>query len=139
MPFKRYRGPRRRQNQSVTLTSEVRRQLETGRPMFSCTPPLGDDQLAEAWERWGGTILAEFVERHPGRRPFAWWLFEGVPAYGERPVVDHSIPARALEQMRIRGVLHTWAYPPIQEEEPEFLARVGEVSKKELARWESTL
>src|SRR5579875_2289930 len=46
------------------------------------------DAMREAWELHREVLLAAWIADHPCTRPFAWWLFEGVPKYGERAITD---------------------------------------------------
>jgi hypothetical protein len=39
------------------------------------TPPPGTSE-AEVWARWRDELLAEFIEKHPGCRPAAWWIHD---------------------------------------------------------------
>lgn len=33
-------------------------------------------EAVPAWATWGESITAEWIEQHPGSRPFAWWVLE---------------------------------------------------------------
>ena len=35
-----------------------------------------DDPVRQAWDKVGNSILSNFIKRHPGTRPYAWWEFE---------------------------------------------------------------
>ena len=39
-------------------------------------PALTDEELRAAWKALGKELLKEFIEKNPGRRPWAWWQFE---------------------------------------------------------------
>lgn len=104
------------------LTKDQRRELETGMSYFR---PFGNDIEAfrDAWETHRDDIRSEFIEQHPGRRPFGEWLFELIPQFGERRIIrENTIEREAWTQW---GILHTNTIPPIQEPEHEYLSRHG--------------
>jgi hypothetical protein len=89
------------------------------------------ETLRQAWREHGDEILAEWREtRPPGSRPFGWWLFVGVPKYGERPTTRAWLPDH--EKYRANhekyGVLDSHYWPPCQECEHRFLWRHGEIT-----------
>src|SRR5947209_3445580 len=95
MPTNRRRREHRRRGQVGVLTADQRYHLETGLHHFR---GLGGDreQFEGAWEEYGEQLLAEWIERHPGTRPFAWWLVE----HGEeRPLLWDEEPDR-VQAMR---------------------------------------
>jgi hypothetical protein len=96
---------------------------------------VDEGQMRDAWTQHRERLMREFVAANPGRRPFAWWYFEGVPRYGERPVVDQRVRPEYLDREREQkhGLLHTHTYRPIQELEANFLHRNGVLSRHE---WE---
>jgi hypothetical protein len=140
MPRFGRRAPRRRQQVS-DLTQDQRYHLETG--MFYQGGFGADlERFTAAWEEHGEQILAEFIDRHPGRRPFAWWLLEHKQ---ERPMIDRSVPAHRVEALRRAdgrgnpfGFLHTRCYGgpafgPLQEPEEDYLRRKGLLTSEERA------
>jgi len=99
-----------------------------------------DADMRQAWEECGDELTEEFIDEYPGHRPFAWWLFEGVPKYGERPIIPGWLGDRPEVAKRSReqthGVLHTgWNYPGHENQEPEweFLHRHGVIDDDEYA------
>lgn len=34
------------------------------------------EEFAAAWEQYREELLPEFIAKHPGHRPFAWWLLD---------------------------------------------------------------
>jgi hypothetical protein len=45
--------------------------LRTGKPGFG-----GDREPAALWTEFRGDVLPEFISKHPGRRPWPWWMFD---------------------------------------------------------------
>jgi hypothetical protein len=133
MPTNRHlRRPERRET-FVGLTDEVRRCLEHGRCYFMPYPSI--DVLREAWQHYGETITAEWIAEQPGTRPFGWWLFVGVPKYGERRTTQWWKPMH--EEFRAAhctyGILDTHYFPRCQEAERDYLRRNGEITDEEFA------
>jgi hypothetical protein len=60
------------------------------------------------------------------------WLFELVPQYGERRVIDPKFGAYRANWLT-HGILHTDTEPPIQEPEAEYLKRHGLLTYAERA------
>jgi hypothetical protein len=92
--------------------------------------------MRAAWELHAESLRAEWAEvRAPGTRCFAEWLFVIVPKHGERPTTANW-DARH-EQHRKRwlkfGLLDTHCWPAMQEEEHEFLHRIGYIGDEEYA------
>jgi hypothetical protein len=93
------------------------------------------DPWAEAWRYHGERLLADWIEKYPGSRPWPWWVFE----HGqERPIVN-PMPAESEASVRrdytYFGIVHSsilhghGAAPgqmvPWQEPEVDYLARMG--------------
>lgn len=89
-------------------------------------------ELKAAWKLHGDSLSREYAESHPGRRPWAWWLFTGKSKYGEPPIIDKAIERQWVESDRRFGLLIGQTY---QEPEAEFLHRVGEVDNVEYRRY----
>lgn len=72
------RRPTRKRRPETVLSDDVRRILETGTDLFG--PRLSEDESREkfrgAWRRHGARVTRDFVRRHPGQRPWGWWVFE---------------------------------------------------------------
>ncbi len=47
------------------------------------------DDMKSAWRIHRGRIMESFIKETPARRPFAWWMIEGVPRY--MPTMEHRI------------------------------------------------
>jgi hypothetical protein len=87
------------------------------------------EAFAAAWEIHRDRLLNEFIAKHPGRRPFAWWALDHKK---ERPILG-ELPADQLALIRRQhthyGYFHTeilgkfpeWSY--LQEPQEEYLAR----------------
>ena len=45
---------------------------ETGQPI----PRPAESDLRDAWDQHGADLVAEFIDRHPGRRPWGFWRFD---------------------------------------------------------------
>src|SRR5262249_10521105 len=96
-----------------------------------------EGQMRDAWTQHRERLMREFVAANPGRRPFAWWLFEGVPRFGERPVIREVRPEYLeRERAETHGRLHTPTHPPLPEPEADVLHPQGVPSRVE---WERAL
>jgi len=124
-------GPRRRRDWTTELNESERCELEMGIPLIDALA-LDDAQLELAWQRHGETLLAEFIGEHPGRRPFAWYRFVGIPQHGERRIIDSRFTREDLISLELHGILDTWMIPPLQESQQEYLRRCGELTPDEL-------
>jgi hypothetical protein len=134
MPYLR-RRPRLKRDDFVQLDADCRQELETGQAFFNGFN--GDaEAFAQAWRIHGQQVLAEFVEAHPGRRPFAWWV---LTHRQERPIIDPDPPAELVAALRggnIFGFLDSdiRCGPdgcPLQEPEVDYLADRGLLTKAE--------
>jgi hypothetical protein len=113
------------------LSKDQRYHLEHGMSWFGGF----EDNLeafTEAWEIHGEAILAEFIAKHPGRRPFAWWLLEHKK---ERPLLD-GYTREEFREYRFGGhrfgFLHTNGWiPPVQEDEIAYLDRLNLLTPQE--------
>ncbi len=70
----------RRRRPEAKLDGDLRDILETGcDPLGYFTPRLSAqeliERLSEPWQRFGTRVTRDFVRRHPGQRPWAWWQF----------------------------------------------------------------
>lgn len=85
--------------------------------------PGGGRSYREAWDYYRDRIREPFIKANPGKRPYAEWVFELVPAYGERRIIrENTLDREAWTQW---GILHTNTIPPIQEPERDYLERHG--------------
>ena len=61
------------------LSPEEKHQMPTGFAFFGDgygrTNPDRERMQAD-WEQYRDDLLAEWIQKHPGTRPFAWWLFD---------------------------------------------------------------
>jgi hypothetical protein len=138
MPTKRRMRPHRRTDIEELDDSRLY-ELQTGHPLISVMSFDGDVELMRlAWEIHGEDVLADFIAEHPGRRPFAWWLFD----HGkERPIVADwptwTPEVLASHRSDTYGFLHTEIFggrsmEPLQEPETDYLRRLGLLTESEL-------
>jgi hypothetical protein len=134
MPYLR-RRPRLKRDAFIQLDADHRQELETGTSFFGGFE--GDTEaFALAWRIHGPQVLAEFIEAHPGRRPFAWWVLVHKQ---ERPLTDPDPPAQLVSALRAEnlfGFLHSdcWGGPDrchLQQPEVDYLAARGLFTKAE--------
>jgi hypothetical protein len=96
-------------------------------------------EVAAMWSYGREEVLADFIERHPGRRPWAWWCFdaEDPPPYGElsypdRPEDDsgdwESAHYHWLSQLEVRQGAE-WAQEQAQ---LRYLAEGGHLEPQEI-------
>jgi len=140
MPTNRRRRPHsRRRDDFLSLDVEQISHLLEGWTFFGGGFAEIDD-LREAWEMHCDSLLGPFIESHPGRRPFAWWVESG----REREIIAPGVEADLINHLREEhlGYLHTSVrcgrnLDPLQEPEPVALAKAGEIGDRELAamRW----
>lgn len=72
MPSIRRRARVRRED-FQELTPDQKRHLLKGRAFFN--DGFKDlESFSLAWSIHGPGLLPEFIEKHPGSRPFAWWI-----------------------------------------------------------------
>src|SRR5580704_6790224 len=96
MPTNRRKRLSRRRLDVAELNRHQRRELESGACILPWLGFRGDAvAFNKAWRVHGREILEDFIERHPGRRPFAWWVEHGK----ERTVVA-SIGADLMSSLR---------------------------------------
>ena len=114
--------PRRQDLQVLVPNSGLEEQLLTGSGWFE---DLDADALRDAWELHRDEVRQKWAaENPPGTRCFAEHLFEIVPKFGERRIIDPRIEPHRNNWLTM-GILHTRTWPPIQEAEHEFLYRHG--------------
>ena len=125
MPTNRTRRRQERRS-GLRLDPDILRELLVAGGSYFCDETaISNDELRAIWIEHRDEILAIWRDEHgAGSRPFAWWLFEAIPKFGERRVLPGS---ECLIEHRDgwtkRGVLHTNLTPPGQETEIEFLRR----------------
>ena len=105
------------------------------------------DDMREAWELVRDDVLPAFIRKYPGRRPFAWWIFD----HGkERPLSRKFMKEIGITEEMLRfdkpknrearfGFVHTRMFNPatglhLQEPEEEYLDRHGLLEPGELER-----
>lgn len=113
-----------RRADTANLDDEQYRALTTGRPYFG-NPFVDTAEMRAAWQANRSDLLREWITKRPGSRPFAWWLFEAVPRYGERKVVSEVWCEEYRPGWLQYGILHTNTTPANQESEAEYLQRHG--------------
>src|SRR5262245_16123337 len=127
MPTNRRRRRLERRIDLAEIDFHKCRHLTYGQPLMPANGYADMDSLATAWNLFADDILAAWIERFPGFRPFAWWAAVGVPEFGERLCrPDHGCDLAEWRQREFRfhfGILHTHTIAPIQEEEETYLRR----------------
>ena len=58
---------------------------------------------SELWSRYGAEIVANWIKRRPGCRPWCWWRFNSGLPYVSRP--DPTRPFEIIEDRRPYSVL----------------------------------
>lgn len=132
MPRNSIRPRHNRRTDLSALESWQRRRLEVGDTFFPDQEFATMDDMRAAWELHGAAITEEWLRRHPGTRPYAAWLFDLIPQFGERLTTKHWHESYRASHLT-DGVLHTNVRPPLQESEAEYLARHGLLTEAELA------
>src|SRR5438128_2222284 len=87
MPILRRRAMQRREDPDE-LTENQRTELLNGVGYLAVGDPgfAGDvDRFIAAWREHGPALLAEFIAKCPGGRPFAWWVIDH---FGESPDLE---------------------------------------------------
>jgi hypothetical protein len=124
MPTNRRRTKPNRRQQVRELGPDLKRHLLYG---YFFQEGFQDLQAMRGWWREvRAAVLPAWVKQLPCTRPFAWWLFEGVPRHGERLLVDpfpEWAPNLKQERQRHFGILHSHYLPPLQESEGVYLQR----------------
>jgi hypothetical protein len=109
-----------------------------GIPDLIDDPPL----WKKVWSQSRDELLSEWLGQKPGTRPICWWIFD----HGkERPVLHPMAPAAEAvvrKQQTYLGILHTSIFHssemvPFQEEESEYLERMGLLTPAERAALEA--
>lgn len=140
------RRKRTRRKIDADYTIGERYHLRTGRCFWPIWPGFGDDrrrpfqrdEALAAWQALRSEMLAEFIARHPGYRPWSWWHLESREL---RQRVDGGIhpcladPSRESRYGLPRGVMggidDEWV--ALYESVPCYLKRLGLATKAELA------
>lgn len=147
MPTKRRR---RAQVVRAQLTDQLRRFLETGDYARSAGGEWLDiftlagavihglyDRLRAAWAEHGAAILADWIEQHPGTRPFAWWCLEAparrrVVQGGELVVrIGDEVWRREFGVPPTRPIVRYDDPPFVVESEAAYLDRLGLLGRAE--------
>jgi hypothetical protein len=132
--------PRRQRRQRPTdllaeLHPELRRDLEQGYSFFVQYETL--EEMQAAWAAIGEELLADYIAQHPGRRPFAWWLFSHGQERPLNPGGDRLADFIAICRSQARfGFLDTSCWGgsllPMQEDQTFYLQRMGLLTATEL-------
>lgn len=117
----------------AALSDDLRRDLEDGHSFFESYETKED--MAAAWAAVGEELLTAYIAQHPGRRPFAWWLF----SHGQERPLNPGWANDNIERDRSRsrfGFLDTsdWvgSLLPMQEDQTFYLQRMGLLTATEL-------
>ncbi len=78
----------RLRRRSSGWSDEQRKILETGNDWFD---ELADADRLQAWKDLRKEIMPQWLQNHPGTRPFAWWLFD-MPEGSRRDCVNGRHP-----------------------------------------------
>jgi hypothetical protein len=135
MPTNRRRRRPGRRLDVETLTPEMLRALASGGSFFRDETT---EDVRAAWEQHAEWLLEAWIERHPGSRPFGWYLCVGVPEFGERRALENAMWPPCLDKGR-HGIANKFTIPPSQEPEVEYLRRhsqLGDDEEAALARGE---
>jgi len=113
------------------VTGERDQQLEGG-----LLPTFTGERL-RLWRQHRAALLAEFVDEHPGRRPWAWWAFDA-PRLGLRRIVGGG-SCRAGNAVGCAWGLPLVldadpGHPPLVESEAAYLKRLRLLLPGELRR-----
>src|SRR5262245_53544521 len=109
MPTNRKRRRLDRRQQIHELDDSLRRHLVYGSDFFPDTGFQDMGVFRFWWQSLRDVVMSAWIEQCPCTRPFAWWLFVGVPRHGERRVVDPG-PCQIGDAQRRYGILHTHAW-----------------------------
>jgi len=120
----RIRKPPRRRTAPDGLTPEIIECLLHGSCLFA--PVVLDNAEARIlWRDHEQALLPDWILRHPGNRPFAWWL-AAVLEHGPRRQVKPG--PRPLSQPTWFGIAALWEAPPpddMHETQRTYLQRHG--------------
>lgn len=136
MPRRLRRVPKRRTSDDRKLDEDLRHCLEEWQSCFGIDPSLKSRaDWAEAWARWSGVILPEFLKRYPGCRPAAMYAAGLVPP---RPLVASLPVPHAFMNIfvadAVGGQWHYQAWEPYLQCEGAFLLEHGVIDKAEYRR-----
>ena len=98
------------------------------------------ERIRLAWEQHRPALMSEWIQQHPGTRPWAWWKFDDdIPdprqrIGGKGQTMPEKYPAYAPSYDK--GIPSSWAEidpgdPPLYESESAFLLRHGLLSTAE--------
>jgi hypothetical protein len=136
MPTIRYKSRRRGSGPVIELDAFQEWALLFGHldgtVLLSRWPADDPEPWAAAWDCHGERLLAEWIEKHPGSRPWPWWIFEHCQerpiANPMRPDVEAGLRDRARFGYLHTTILHGHGAPPgvmlpLQEPEVDYLDR----------------
>lgn len=126
----RTRRPPRRRDGPNGLTSEIIEHLLHGGCLFA-EFVLDEREAVALWLEHSDDLLPPFVLRHPGERPWAWWLL-AVREHGPRRQLKSG--PRALAEPTWFGISPTWSAPPpcdMHETQQSYLQRHGLLTEDE--------
>lgn len=101
---------------------------------FSAYFGFSEPSLRQSWEQHRGEIMRGWAERHPGRRPFAWWAWD-VPVGPDGEPLTRLLIVGTAEPRRGYKPEYRWGIPLLEaksldraarfESEAAFLKRLG--------------
>ena len=97
--MKRNRLQRRVRAEVEKLTGPQKDYLVFGRSLLERNEPFRDEAHRQAmWEQHGEAIIEACVLKYPGRRPFAWWIFDA-----PEPIQDGESQPHYLRRLGLLG------------------------------------
>lgn len=113
MPTNRRFRTRRRRDLQLDETAEL--SLFRGLHFFDFDE---EEHRRAVWEKYGPSLLARWIEEHPGTRPWAWWAYDA-PAELRRRV---QVPEEELSEYDRHhlGVAETNGPEAFADEPPSF-------------------
>lgn len=126
----RIRRPPRRRDGPGGLTAEIVEHLLHGGCLFA-EFNLDTTEARAMWIEQGPDLLPPFILRHPGCRPWAWWLL-AVREHGPRKQLRDG--PRALAEPTWFGISPRWTAPPpcdMHETQLDYLQRNGLLTEDE--------
>ena len=121
----RTRKPPRRRDGPGGLTAEIVEHLLEGNCLFDPRVYLDEREAVALWIEHSDDLLPPYILRHPGERPWAWWLL-AVREHGPRRQLKSG--PRALNPPVWFGVPSMWTAPPppdMHETQRSYLQRQG--------------
>ena len=132
--------PRRRyQVEKIELDKELEVRLHCGSWLFPVENEPSEAELQRLWNLHRKRVLAAYILEHPGRRPWAWWMWDAPQdqrrrigglgtGLSERPDGEHPL---SFGRPNAYDDDYSNEDPPRYESERDYLARHGLLTKAE--------